>query len=163
MALKQVLKLSVPELIQRFEREIRYMKEIKHPNSIQFIDSGITKEGPYLVMEFASQGNLDDLIINSQEGFLSVHEAVPYIIDSLKALAFIHQKDIIHRDLKPENILLQGNNSEGLRPLFDRHLFEFRYLLLLLSKLVPFVQIDRVYFVGYRSVPAIVTTHHVLQ
>lgn len=106
MALKQMLNLTHKELIQRFERETRLMKELRHPNTIRFIDSGVTKEGPYLIIELASHGNLDSRIKHNK-GFLSPFEAVPYIIDALKGLEFIHQKEMIHRDLKPENILLQ--------------------------------------------------------
>jgi len=115
MALKQVLKLSVKELIKRFEREIRLMNELRHPHTIRFIDSGVTREGPYLVVELASHGNLDDLTKHHRR-LLSIREAVPYVIDSLKGIEFIHQKGIIHRDLKPENILLQGNGGGRLVP-----------------------------------------------
>jgi len=112
-AMKQVLKLSVKQLIQRFERETRYMKELVHTNTIRFIDSGVYKDRPYLVIELASHGNLDDRI-DPTKGFLSPQEAVLYIADALDGLEFIHQKKIVHRDLKPENILLQENGDGGL-------------------------------------------------
>lgn len=115
MALKQVLKLTVKELIQRFEREIRLMSDLRHPNTIRFIDSGVTGEAPYLVIELASHGNLDGLI-KHHKGFLPPAEAVPYLIDALKGLEFIHQKGMIHRDLKPENILLQDAGGGHLIP-----------------------------------------------
>ncbi len=115
MAMKLMLKLSVKELVQRFHREIRYMHELQHTNTLRFIDSGVAKDGPYLIIELASHGNLESLIKHHQ-GFLSIQEAVPFIIDSLKGLEFIHRHGIIHRDLKPENILLQEAGHNRLIP-----------------------------------------------
>jgi serine/threonine-protein kinase len=106
LAMKQVLRLSVKELIQRFEREIRIMRELEHKNTLRYIDSGVSDEGPYLVMELASHGNLDDQI-EAHQGFLSPTEAVAYVLEALDGLEFIHQRGIVHRDLKPANILLQ--------------------------------------------------------
>lgn len=115
MAMKQILRLSIKELHRRFEREVRLMSEVRHINTIRFIDSGLSNEGPYLLIELASHGNLECLI-KHHKGFLSPQEIVPYIIDSLKGIEFIHQKGIIHRDLKPENILLQGKGDGALIP-----------------------------------------------
>lgn len=113
MALKQMLNLKNEELMKRFYRETKYMKAFSHPNVIRFIDSGSTKEGPYIVMELLSRGNLDNLI-DPAKGFLSYDIAVPYIIDAVKGLEYIHSNKTVHRDLKPENILLQENNNDRL-------------------------------------------------
>lgn len=115
LALKQMLNLTVKELSQRFEREIRYMKELQHENTIRFIDSGITREGPYLVSELANSNDLN-VLFESKKGQMSTREAASYIIEVLQGLAFVHQHQIIHRDLKPENILLQETAAGKLIP-----------------------------------------------
>ncbi|MBA3036100.1 MAG: protein kinase [Desulfobacterium sp.] len=116
MALKQMLNLKDEESMKRFSRrEMKYMKEITHPNVVRFIDSGATQEGPYIVMELLSGGNLDKLM-DPVKGFMSPDLAVPYIIDAIKGLEFIHAHKFVHRDLKPENILLQENNNGRLIP-----------------------------------------------
>jgi eukaryotic-like serine/threonine-protein kinase len=115
LALKQLLNLKNEELIKRFNRETKYMKAFYHPNVVRFIDSGSTKEGPYIVMELLSRGNLDTLM-DTARGPMVPDLAVPYIIDALRGLEFIHDNKIVHRDLKPENILLQANGSGRLIP-----------------------------------------------
>jgi serine/threonine-protein kinase len=119
LALKQVLRLSEKELVQRFRRETRYMKELRHPNILRFIDSGVSQDRPYLVTEFASAGNLDrrlELQTQPHHWCLPVAEAVGYVMEALAGLEFIHQRGIVHRDLKPGNILLQAAGDGRLIP-----------------------------------------------
>jgi serine/threonine-protein kinase len=91
------------------------MKELRHPNILRFIDGGVSQDGPYLVTEFASAGNLDDRI-ESHRGCLAVTEAGGYVMEALNGLEFIHQRGIVHRDLKPANILLQKTGDGSLIP-----------------------------------------------
>jgi serine/threonine-protein kinase len=116
LALKQMLNLKAKNLIQRFGRETKYMRELEHPNTIRYINSGETSEGPYLVLEMASFGNLHDLLEKSNKGFMAASEAGLYIADALYGLEFIHKRNIVHRDLKPENILLQASGGGKLVP-----------------------------------------------
>ena len=104
-------------LAARFDREIRIMKNMIHENVLYYIDSGQDKKTgkPYLVMEYASLGSLDDLLIK-KAGALAPKVAVQYIVSSLKGLEFIHNKGIVHRDIKPENILLKGNGQSSSSP-----------------------------------------------
>jgi serine/threonine protein kinase len=110
MALKQVLNIPDPVHVKRFEREIRYMRELIHPNVLRYIDSGISEGRPYLLTEMAWKGNVQDLFRYTTGGgvyYLSTSEAVYIVTKALEGLAYIHMKKIIHRDIKPENILLQ--------------------------------------------------------
>ena len=114
-AMKQMLGLDNPELQKRFEREIRYQAELTHPNVVRFIDSGVSREGPYIVMEKVSDGNLANLT-EGETGLDDQNLAVTLTVEALKGLEFIHSKQIIHRDLKPENILLRKEASGSLIP-----------------------------------------------
>lgn len=107
MALKQMLDLSDDALVKRFDREMKYMMGFSHPHVARFIESGTTPEGPYFLMELLSGGDLDS-VIDVKKGYADPDVAVPYMIDSLKGLEFIHGKKIVHRDLKPQNILLKS-------------------------------------------------------
>ncbi len=106
LALKQVLNITDSILVRRFEREIRYMRELSHPNILRYIDSGISEEGPYLITEMAWKRSLNELM-RERMAPLSLSEAVYLVEQSLKGLEFIHKRKIIHRDIKPSNILLQ--------------------------------------------------------
>ena len=122
-ALKEVLRLSQDQLIRRFERETRYMKELCHRNVLRSVDSGVTGEGPYLVMEFACRGNLDSAPITTgcfDFAGLPISQAVSHVLDALDGLEFIHNHKIVHRDLKPENILLQeGQDGKPVPKIAD--------------------------------------------
>ena len=115
VALKE-MNIFNKQLAARFAREIRIMKRVAHENVLCFIDSGQEKKSgkPYLAMEYASKGCLDDLL--NGNGSLQARFAVQLIIQSLGGLEYVHNAGIVHRDIKPENILLKGNGRETLVP-----------------------------------------------
>ncbi len=54
---------QTPEFVERFEREIRNVASLDHPNVIRVFDSGEAKDGsPYMAMELAPGGTLKDRI-----------------------------------------------------------------------------------------------------
>jgi serine/threonine-protein kinase len=111
VALKK-MKIADKELGARFEREIRLMQRVIHSHVLRHLDSGRTPDTgqPYLVMEYAPLGNLDQLLIQNN-GSLPGALAVRYVIQALRGLAQIHQAGIVHRDLKPENLLLKQTDQ----------------------------------------------------
>jgi len=100
---------------KRFERECRFTKELIHENLIRYIDSGIDRKNPYLVMQYVAGGNLGDLLL-TQDKPLNPRDAVEYIVDALSGLEFMHKHKIVHRDIKPENIVLSKTDSGRLIP-----------------------------------------------
>jgi serine/threonine-protein kinase len=113
----KVMNTSNRSLGARFEREIRVMQRMIHDNVLYYIDSGQDKKSgkPYLVMEYASRGSLENLL-EKKKGRLSVKESLEYIHSTLNGLEFIHNKQWIHRDIKPENILLKGGRNGIFTP-----------------------------------------------
>ncbi len=115
MAMKLMLNLTDEAQQHRFERETRWLSELNHPNIVRFIESGLTEEGPYFVMEKVLNGNLEDLM-DTDTGVANPDQSVELMIEALRGIEFIHGRDIIHRDLKPQNILLQKNAKRQLVP-----------------------------------------------
>lgn len=111
VALKK-MKIADKQLGARFEREIRLMRQVIHPHVLRCFDSGQARDTgqPYLVMEYAPHGSLDQTLIQNN-GALPEATAVRYIIQALRGLAHVHQAGIVHRDLKPENLLLKQDPS----------------------------------------------------
>jgi serine/threonine protein kinase len=115
-ALKE-MNIDNKHLAARFNREIRIMSNIQHPNVLSYIDNDQEKTTgkPFLLMEYAKSGNLDDLM-QKNSGPLAPAVILPYIVESLDGLAHIHSQGIVHRDIKPENILLKSDGKNGLTP-----------------------------------------------
>lgn len=111
VALKK-MKIADRQLGARFEREIRLMRQVIHPHVLRCFDSGQARDTgqPYLAMEYAPHGSLDQTLIKNN-GALPEATAVGYVIQALRGLAHVHQAGIVHRDLKPENLLLKQDLS----------------------------------------------------
>ena len=91
--------------VMRFQREMQMCARMHHPNIVQLIDSGQTREGAvYTVFEYAPGKNLAQVI--AEEGGLEPAEARHLMLQLLDALACAHELDVVHRDLKPANIMV---------------------------------------------------------
>ncbi|MFH1036263.1 MAG: FHA domain-containing serine/threonine-protein kinase [Pseudomonadota bacterium] len=114
LALKK-MSIDNPILGARFDREIFIMRELYHDKLIAYVDNGCDAASgkPYLVMEYAPLGSLEELI-RKCKGLVAPPLAGGYILQALEGLAFLHQNNVLHRDLKPENILLKETSSLGV-------------------------------------------------
>lgn len=95
-------------------REIEIMANVRHPNIVRLFGYFYDKDRVYLIMEYASKGEVFDLLYDN--GRFSERRAARYVKDLADALYYLHQKNIIHRDIKPENLLI---DSQGRIKLAD--------------------------------------------
>jgi eukaryotic-like serine/threonine-protein kinase len=93
-----------PAQLARFQREIRVMGSIKHPNIVQALDADIRPGTVYFAMEFFEGADLDRYV--ERRGPLPVAEACNYVLQVAGALQYAHEQGLIHRDIKPSNIFL---------------------------------------------------------
>ena len=119
-----VLKTVIPEIgvnqnqekAQRFQREIKIIETLYHPNIVNFIEYGIESDGIYyFVMEYCNGGSVADLIEVSSNKYLSIEESLHITNRVLDGLIATHDSEnkIIHRDIKPGNILLNYDSLEN--------------------------------------------------
>jgi len=95
--------------LANFIHEARVMAHLRHPHIVQILDFGVEDGTPFLVMEYAPNGNLRQ---RHQQGTrLALATILPYVRHIADALQFAHDEKLIHRDIKPENILLGRNNE----------------------------------------------------
>ena len=100
----------------RFEREIRAMAALSHPNVVPIIDYGVTADGVvYLAMELLSGADLASVV--AQHGPLSPSRVVTLMEQAARALAHAHSRGVIHRDVKPSNLFVcdEGGDSEHVK------------------------------------------------
>lgn len=102
----------------KFQQEIRVMKDLRHPNLVQLLDHGTAGGAFFFIMEYCDAGSVADLL-RRRGGKLDLAEAAPLMLQSLEGLAFVHGKGLVHRDLKPENILLQGQRRNRVAKIGD--------------------------------------------
>jgi predicted ATPase/serine/threonine protein kinase/DNA-binding CsgD family transcriptional regulator len=94
-----------------FLTEARALAHLRHPHIIQVLDFGIEGSTPFLVMDYAPNGNLRQHYPKGT--FIPLDAVLARVIQIADALQYAHQEKLIHRDVKPENMLL-GRNNEAL-------------------------------------------------
>ena len=105
-----------------FDKEIQILTELKNQGNdnkyiVNIVDSGegliIRKNRPqltrqYLVLEYASKGELFNYIYAAKSGLNELYSKVIFA-KILKGLQACHNAGICHRDLKMQNILVDEN------------------------------------------------------
>ena len=92
--------------LQKLFREVRIMKMLDHQNIVKLYQVIDTEKTLYLVMEYASGGEVFDYLV--AHGRMKEKEARSKFRQIVSAVQYCHQKHIIHRDLKAENLLLDS-------------------------------------------------------
>uniref|UniRef100_A0AAR2M4M9 non-specific serine/threonine protein kinase n=1 Tax=Pygocentrus nattereri TaxID=42514 RepID=A0AAR2M4M9_PYGNA len=90
-------------------REVRIMKGLNHPNIVQLFEVIETEKTLYLIMEYASGGEVFDYLV--AHGRMKEKEARAKFRQIVSAVHYCHQKNIVHRDLKAENLLLDSESN----------------------------------------------------
>uniref|UniRef100_A0A4W6D260 MAP/microtubule affinity-regulating kinase 3 n=1 Tax=Lates calcarifer TaxID=8187 RepID=A0A4W6D260_LATCA len=98
-----------PTSLQKLFREVRIMKTLNHPNIVQLFEVIETEKTLYLIMEYASGGEVFDYLV--AHGRMKEKEARAKFRQIVSAVHYCHQKNIVHRDLKAENLLLDADSN----------------------------------------------------
>ncbi|XP_074547240.1 serine/threonine-protein kinase MARK1 [Halichoeres trimaculatus] len=96
-----------PTSLQKLFREVSVMKILNHPNVVKLFEVIETEKTLYLVMEYASGGEVFDYLV--AHGRMKEKEARAKFRQIVSAVEYCHQKRIVHRDLKAENLLLDAD------------------------------------------------------
>jgi serine/threonine-protein kinase len=104
------LKIIAPELVSnarltaRFQREMKMVGRLDHPNVVRAYDADAIGPTLYIVMEYVPGLSLGQKFKNS--GPMPPLEVVDIAAQAALGLAHAHAQGIVHRDVKPSNILL---------------------------------------------------------
>jgi predicted ATPase/DNA-binding CsgD family transcriptional regulator len=92
-----------------FLTEARTLAHLRHPHIIQVLDFGVEGATPFLVMDYAPNGNLRQR--HPTGTLIPLDTIISYVTQVAEALQYAHQEKLIHRDIKPENMLLGRKNE----------------------------------------------------
>jgi len=93
--------------LQKLFREVRIMKFLDHPNIVKLYEVIETDKTLYLIMEYASGGEVFDYLV--AHGRMKEKEARAKFRQIVSSVQYCHQKHVIHRDLEG------GKSSPGCR------------------------------------------------
>ncbi len=135
VAVKVLTDSKIESGTERFAREARAGKALRHDNMVQTLGFERANERPYLVMEFIDGHNLQEWV--RRFGPMPWPQACDAIRQAAAGLAHAGQHGVIHRDIKPANLLLArtgavkildmglarvlAEEAEGVEPLSMRY------------------------------------------
>ncbi|XP_066520334.1 serine/threonine-protein kinase TAO1 isoform X2 [Hoplias malabaricus] len=85
-------------------KEVKFLRRIQHPNSIEYKGCYLREHTAWLVMEYCLGSASDVLEVHKKP--LQEMEIAAITHGALQGLAYLHSHNMIHRDIKAGNILL---------------------------------------------------------
>lgn len=128
-----IKKLTVSSLVKSqedFEREVKKLGKVRHPNLVALEGYYWTQSLQLLIYEFLSGGSLYKHLHDGCGGnFLSWNERFNIILGTAKSLAHLHESNIIHYNIKSSNVLIDSSGEPKvgdyglarLLPMLDRY------------------------------------------
>ncbi|KAJ3039896.1 TFIIH complex serine/threonine-protein kinase subunit kin28 [Rhizophlyctis rosea] len=90
-------------------REVKFLRELKHPNIIELIDVFSHKTNLNLVLEFLDADL--EMIIKNKSVVFSAADIKSWMLMTFRGIYHCHRHFILHRDLKPNNLLLASDGQ----------------------------------------------------
>lgn len=92
----------------KFDNELKIMKQLNHPNIVQYEDYHEFEQWIYIFMEYVPHGELSKEL--RENGPLPEPMVQTITRQVLHALEYLHRRNITHRDIKPDNILIASRD-----------------------------------------------------
>lgn len=110
VALKLIAAASLTEheARARFDREVRAVSALSHPNICAMFEAGHWQDHPFLAMEFLQGAALADRM---RSRTLTPAQSLRIAAPVAAALEAAHAAGILHRDIKPANIFLTSSGE----------------------------------------------------
>jgi eukaryotic-like serine/threonine-protein kinase len=104
---KKILHNTIPEVVRRFQREVRMLSALDHPRIIKVVTHQLSEPPLWYVMPCYSH-SLRDLVDSVKDDPARANRIFAAILEGVE---YAHSQGVIHRDLKPENILLNSDDE----------------------------------------------------
>jgi tetratricopeptide (TPR) repeat protein len=103
-----------PELRERFTREARAARGLRHGNIVTIFEAGTHMGQPFIVMEFIQGETLAQLIHG--RAALPLERKLQLMDELAAGLEHAHRKGVVHRDVKPANLMI---DEDGVLRILD--------------------------------------------
>jgi len=97
------------EEIRQFQFEAHLLTHLRHRHIVRALEFGWKDGTPFLAMEYAPKGTLQMSFL--QEVPRPLSSILPAVLQTARALQYLHNHQVIHCDVKPENLLLGPHNE----------------------------------------------------
>lgn len=98
-------------MVDALKREIGLLRELQHPNIVQYLGSSSDDEHLNIFLEYVPGGSVAAML--NSYGPLREPLIRNFVRQILTGLAYLHGRDIIHRDIKGANVLV--DNKGGIK------------------------------------------------
>lgn len=98
-------------MLAALKREIDLLRDLHHPNIVQYYGSNSTDQHFNIFLEYVPGGSVAAML----QSYGQLHEPLiqNFVRQILAGLSYLHGKDIIHRDIKGANVLV--DNKGGIK------------------------------------------------
>ncbi|KAJ6328166.1 hypothetical protein OIU77_009957 [Salix suchowensis] len=100
--------LKSAESVKQLEQEIRVLRDLKHPNIVQYYGCEIVDEQFYIYLEYINPGSINKYV-QEHCGHLPESIVRNFTRHILSGLAYLHSKKTVHRDIKGANLLVDAS------------------------------------------------------
>ncbi|KAJ3771133.1 kinase-like protein [Lentinula raphanica] len=100
--------------LQLLKRESETLKDLEHPNIIQYLGFEITPTMSSLFLEYVSGGTIGDLILKSDT--FSENVIKSFTAQVLRGVEYLHSQGILHRDITADHVHV---DSKGVCKISD--------------------------------------------
>ncbi len=107
----KVVRSADGEYATRLSQEARALRRFEHPGLVRLLDSGVTGDMAYLVMEYVNGVSLAETL---RRGPLTPTDTANLGAALADGLAYVHERGVVHRDVKPANILIDTGGRARL-------------------------------------------------
>ncbi|KAI6128267.1 Pkinase-domain-containing protein, partial [Pisolithus croceorrhizus] len=98
-------------MLSALEREIDLLKDLQHPNIVQYLYSSVDDDYLNIFLEYVPGGSVTALL--RSYGAFEEPLVKNFVRQILEGLNYLHERDIVHRDIKGGNILV--DNKGGIK------------------------------------------------
>lgn len=104
----QLLRRGEPrsgDWIRNFQREVRVLTKLRHPNLVEVHDFGQLHDGaPYLVVEYVDGRPFSDVL--AEDGPIGIERTIEVVRAVARGLRYAHQFGVLHLAIAPKNVVL---------------------------------------------------------